>query len=309
VTVGTVALVLAQGCDAPPPPLDLTVAVSREDAGTFAHAPIRLYRDGRPVATPAGPAIDVPLGKWHPTDPEPNFTAEMDLPCGPATLPVETRGLIRSEDPGSGISGHVTAREEPKTFQRYVVQVKRPAGLTFNLWIDNRGGPARTAAIGKFTFEIPADYAGANLAAPVPGCAEGAALTIDGHPAGSIPLDLRAELVSYEWSSDDPQESIERHSRNFLLDVSGSRCYEFRQRTYKEVGYTLQAPWLGGEQAWSWKRGHLHRLIPGDVDHFLTQAPEKFQFKAEIGDQVAARIPQDWAHLSTRIQLTEIPCR
>lgn len=55
----------------------------------------------------------------------------------------------------------------------------RATEAAFEIWIDNRGGPAHSVAIGKFTFDVAAGETAAGIAVPVPECAEGAPVTMD----------------------------------------------------------------------------------------------------------------------------------
>jgi hypothetical protein len=280
------------------PRLDLTVSLERVEGGSFASAPLRLYKDGRLVASSPDPREDLPIGTWRATDPVPAFRVQMDLPCGPKDLPIEVGGLLRERD-----LDPLGLPKRPQTVKRYLIRPKRPAGLTFRLWIDNRGGSKRAVGIGKFTFEVGEGASIAAWSAPVPECVEGAALTLDGQAVASMPLELQQDPKSYTWSSADP----ERHSRNFLLDTSGARCYEFRWVLYTEAGYQPKR-WIGdGGSVFAYRRKFLHRLTPHEVRHFLEAAPERLSVSRMPLPQGA--LDREWAHMSSRTQLTEARCR
>jgi hypothetical protein len=115
-----------------------------------------------------------------------------------------------------------------------------------NLWIDNRGGPARTISVGSWSHAVDA---GATTAVrfPSPVCDAEAKVALDRGPIG---------LVSVHDSND------------VFIDPSGARCYVATSRDYTPAGV------LGGNGPSSTRlRGSKVYPVERRITDFLKESP------------------------------------
>ena len=208
-------------------------------------APSRLLVDGKVVLEPGDSSSiprEIPLASA--SEDGPAITAKIPLPCGWR----ETRVFehLRSM-PRVGPDGRFT---EPG-----VLKVAIPGLFPHNSFIvDNRRRPESTLKQGELTRVIAADSK-ESVWLPAPDCDSAANLELDGKVISKLPVPAA-----------DAGEKLTR----YLLDPTGSRCYQFKTVLY---GTPLN---LHGDRDPPKRLSaqHLHPL-PGEVHHIFEKAPDR----------------------------------
>ncbi|HUF79540.1 MAG TPA: hypothetical protein VMN03_00270 [Burkholderiales bacterium] len=258
---------------------------------------VRLRADGRELGVFTAPATlalpSRPHRKFEPEALLPKLTAQMLSPCGWRDVSVAVDGAPSAEELRAAERDH---QELPLRVTSGSLQLNHA-----EFWTDNRGGPEARLAIGQMEVKLPAD-AHQEYALPLADCAEGLAVTLDGKKVAELPPAITQagfdQGSTYSLGHPDVDESV---SRVFLLDVSGARCYRITEKKYGKPGadYFGFAP---GETEMTYRRKHLHRMMPTDVHFFLEKAPKTLQ----VSTQFSA---VSYGMFELRNELVEIPCR
>jgi hypothetical protein len=258
---------------------------------------LRLLADGREVGVfTQAASVTIPSRAHRSFDPAamaPKLTAQAMSPCGWRDVSVHVDNVPPADELRAA---ELARRELPLRVAPGYLESN-----TVAFWADNGGGPERRLAIGQMEIKIPAGER-REYSLPVADCAEGLAVTLDGEKVAELPPAVVKKGFdqgsSYSLGHPDVDESV---SRVFLLDTSGARCYRITERKYGKPGedYFGFAP---GETSMTYRRKHLHRLMPTEVHFFLEKAPKNIQVSTSFSSV-------SFGLFELRNELVEIPCR
>lgn len=259
--------------------------------------PVKLLADGRELGVFTEPVSNLaissrPHRSFEPAVMQPALSAKILLPCGWRDLALQVEQAPSAEELKA-------AAREKRDVRLRVNTAPLPTEMV-EFWTDNRGGPDARLAIGQTWVVIPAGIQ-RRFYLPASDCAEGATVTLNGTVIGHLPLELAREDFGRDTYSLGHPDVDERSSRVYLLDVSGGRCYRITERKYGKPGqsYFGFAP---GEAQMSYRRKHLHRLLPTEVHFFLEKAPKNLQVSSSFS-------PVSYGLFELRNELVEVPCR
>jgi len=260
---------------------------------------LELLSDGQPLGPlPLDRKVELPSRKFRRFSLHaiPELGARVRLPCGWREMTIKVTKAPTLEE----------FREARKSGEALLVVVRleytgaEPA--TFDLFVDNRGGPAARLAVGQMTVTLPANKA-EEIGLAAPDCPEGTTVRLNEQEIGSVPVlepDPNRQVGYYSLGT--PEDMIEKDQAVvFFLDTTGQRCYRLTEKNYSPPGVTpFGGFWAGPSDPVYLRRKFLYRLPPTQIEYFMEKAPE----------QITVNYTADYKpDLEMRNEFVEVPCR
>ena len=101
------------------------------------------------------------------------------------------------------------------------------------IWFDDRGGPAHVLTVGSNTTRTIAAGSFSKVEVRAPACAADGRVTVDGRTIGALPA---------FFGMDFQKGRLDASPRSFVVDPTGTRCYQFDEFFYGLPGSSTDSP-------------------------------------------------------------------
>jgi hypothetical protein len=144
--------------------------------------------------------------------------------------------------------------------------------LMGRLWVDNRDGTNAQVKMGRLELAIPGD-SDQTIDIPLPLCNDNVIVSVNGEDVGPWPQALPHSDVPYSSDFGGAVTPSNNVAAYLFLDISGKRCYNYRQIEYVQNPNAFPYAYDGTSVVTTGLTGHTFYALPGRPDYFLTPAP------------------------------------